>query len=163
MACMYRIAEEEDIPVLMNLIRELTYLEKDFDYNPQAHKEGLKLLLKQDKARAIIIVAETEGYVVGMCSGQVVTSTAIGSASVWIEDVVVTQEYRGMGIGKGLLSSIEHWAKEFAGAGRVQLVSDKNNTQAFDFYTKTNWSHSDLIVLKKDLRHYPQQPVNSFF
>ncbi|OLN30488.1 GCN5 family acetyltransferase [Desulfosporosinus metallidurans] len=94
------------------------------------------------------MVAELNQQIVGMCTAQILVSTAEGGMVALIEDLVVEDAYRGQGIGKALLLSIESWAIA-RGVRRLQLLADRNNTLALDFYKKMNWKHTQLICLHK--------------
>ncbi|OQX06932.1 MAG: GNAT family N-acetyltransferase, partial [Desulfobulbaceae bacterium A2] len=85
-----RPATLPDLDSLVELLRLLFAIEADFDFEPQRQRRGLALLLV-DPERASIMVAETEGKIVGMCSGQVLISTAEGGPALVVEDVVVQE------------------------------------------------------------------------
>ena len=144
-----RRATPKDIPVLVELLRLLTELEVDFTFDAQKHETGLKLLLAAPQDKVCILVAEVQNCIAGMCTGQKVISTVMGGGSVWVEDVVVGKEYRGLGIGRMLLTELQRWALEEAGASRIQLWADMDNKSALDFYQHTGWKLCNGIVLKK--------------
>lgn len=75
-------------------------------------------------------------------------STAEGGTAGAVEDLVVMPEYRGQGIGKKLLESVQKWAED-RGAKRLQLLADKNNLPALEFYEKMNWKRTQMIWLWK--------------
>ena len=83
-----REARNEDIPALTRLLEELFSIEKDFIFCPDAQKRGIKLLIRSADDR--IFVAEIDKNVVGMCSVQILISTANGGKVGLVEDVVVT-------------------------------------------------------------------------
>jgi N-acetylglutamate synthase-like GNAT family acetyltransferase len=144
----YRQALTEDIPDMVELLRQLFSIEKDFNFNPGKHRAGL-LMLFQDKSSKIF-VAEKENRVVGMCTIQVLTSSAEGAKVGLLEDMVVDENCRHEGIGTHLLEAATNWAKE-SGLKRVQLLADKENIPALNFYRKYNWSLTNLIGLRKML------------
>ncbi len=147
----FRRATYSDIDSMVGLLKELTELEEDFDFDEEKHRTGIDLLLAAPEQKACIIVAEVDGEVVGMCSGQTVLSTAMGGISVWVEDVVVTKLHRGKGLGRKILERLEEWAQCGAGAKRMQLWADKDNTPAITFYNRNGWKKANGIVLKKNL------------
>ena len=75
-------------------------------------------------------------------------STAEGSASLLVEDVVVTRDWRGKGVGRKLLDRIAQWAAE-QGANRMQLLADRTNKAGLDFYSHSGWQQTQLICLMK--------------
>jgi ribosomal protein S18 acetylase RimI-like enzyme len=144
-ACI-RQAEPADIPALLGLLQLLFSIEKDFIFNADKQERGLRLLLTE--SRAAIMAAEQDGQVVGMCSGQLLISTAQGGLSALVEDVAVLPAWQGKGIGRLLLAAISEWAVS-QGASRVQLLADRNNAPALDFYQKTGFQTTAMICLRK--------------
>ena len=136
-----------DINQMVSLLEELFSIEQDFIFNETLQKKGLAMILG-DNEKCCIMVAASEKQVVGMCSAQLLVSTAKGGMAALIEDMVVAKSYRGKGIGKKLLQSIEKWANK-KGAKRMQLLADKNNVNALGFYKKQKWEATQLICLRK--------------
>lgn len=146
-AYIIRNAADTDVPSLITLLGILFSIESDFSANESKQRIGLEMMLK-DCTQRCIMVAEIEGQVVGMCTAQLLVSTAEGGVVALIEDLVVKNEYRRSGIGKQLLLAIEKWAVE-KGAKRLQLLADRNNTPALKFYQKMSWNNTQLICLSK--------------
>ena len=145
-----REAHSSDIDDLVRLLRELFSIEEDFAFSELIQRRGLKLMIgdQRDRGDRVIIVAENNQKVVGMCSAQLLVSTAEGGRVVLIEDMVVARSFRGKGVGRKLLLAIEKWTKE-NGANRLQLLADRNNIQALGFYQKRGWTTTKLICLRK--------------
>ena len=141
-----RKARLDDVEQLVMLLRLLFTLEQDFSFDAGKQRQGLVMLLHSD--RGCILVAETAGKVIGMCTGQLVISTAEGGPAVWVEDMVVDPAHRGRGIGRSLLQAMMAWAGE-QGATRLQLLADKHNPQALAFYEQISWQSSALICLRR--------------
>ena len=150
-AVFIRKAVFADINQMTGLLEELFSIEEDFIFNKSDQRQGLCLMLNDNQNRCIM-VAVSGTTVMGMCSAQLLVSTAEGRMSALIEDMVVAKQYRGYGTGKKLLESIEKWAVN-NGAKRIQLLTDKNNINALNFYKKQKWSRTELICLRK--RHNP--------
>jgi len=154
-----RMATPADIPALIELLRELTALEADFAFAYAEHLRGLELLVAAQPATCVLVACGRTGVadanadgerIVGMCTGQTVISTAAGALSVWVEDVVVSSALRGAGIGGLLLSALEAWARE-RGAARMQLLADKDNLRALEFYGKQGWRQTNFGCWRKGL------------
>ncbi len=143
-----RTAQLTDIEALILLLAELFQIETDFQINPVKQRTGLELLLASDTAQ--IVVAEHQAKVVGMCSVQVLISTAEGAKVGLIEDLIVSEAYRGLGIGHRLLAHLETWATAH-GLKRLQLLAAKHNQLALDFYTAQQWNLTQFIGLRKQL------------
>lgn len=147
-----RNAQLSDIPILIELLRVLFSIEEDFVFDEEKQRQGLEMML-QDQENRCIFIAEFEQRVVGMISGQTLISTAEGSISVLVEDVIIDQDYRRQGIGRELLNVMESWAFQ-KGARRLQLLADINNSSALSFYKQLNWSNTRLMCLqKKDIQN----------
>jgi len=141
-----RQATHKDIDGLVDLLKELFSIEEDFSFNPQKQQRGLTLMLEDD--RACVIIACMGEKVIGMCSAQMLLSTAEGGPVGLVEDLVVSEPYRGHGIGERLLQAIENQEVK-NGATRLQLLADKNNTPALHFYDKKKWQRTQLVCLRK--------------
>jgi len=138
----YGEAKETDIPCLVSLLSILFNIEKDFNPDLTKQKNGLELLLNNTVA-TIQVARNSNGTVIGMVTAQLVISTAQGSASAWIEDMVVDSLYRGHGVGKQLLLKALEWAK-ISGATRAQLLVDMTNTDAIGYYEHLKWESTQL-------------------
>lgn len=145
-----RKARLQDIPSLVELLRELFTIEEDFEFDQAKQKAGLKMFLDKESDERIILVAESIGDVIGMCSAQILISTAEGTRSAIIEDMVVKEDFRGQGVGKQLMDEIVAWAKG-SGITRLQLLADKNNSRAIWFYRKNLWENTHLICLRRKM------------
>ena len=122
-----RQAASPDIPTLLKLLELLFSIEKDFIFNAEKQTKGLELLLGE--SRAAVLVAVEDGQVIGMCTGQLLISTAEGGLSALVEDVAVVPDWQGKGLGRRLINAVGEWAVR-QGASRVQLLADRNNTPA---------------------------------
>ena len=141
-----RPARPDDVDDLLPLLEMLFALEEDFVFHAERQRRGLELLLASPSA--CVLVAEADGCVVGMCSGQLTISTAEGGPALLVEDVAVALPWRGQGIAPRLLDLLAAWATQ-QGAGRMQLVADRNNTPALAFYDHLGWRRTQLLCLRK--------------
>jgi ribosomal protein S18 acetylase RimI-like enzyme len=140
-----RVAQKTDIPAMANLLSELFAIEVDFQIDLEKQQRGLELLFESNQA--VIFVAEIENQIIGMCSLQLLISTAQGSKVGLIEDLIITKNHQKQGIGKQLLETVKNWAKQ-QGLTRLQLLADKNNQNALDFYQSNDWKTTQLIALR---------------
>jgi GNAT superfamily N-acetyltransferase len=143
-----RPALAEDIRQLCDLLADLFSLESDFAPCREKQEKGLRLLLDNNGASSIVLVAEQEGQVLGMCSVQKIISTAEGGPAGIVEDVVVHREHRGQGIGGSLLGAAMAWCTK-QGISRMQLLADRHNAPALQFYFSREWTVTGLICLRK--------------
>lgn len=139
-----------DAKRLVPLLAELCAVEEDFHFDAQRQLRGLELLTVSPMA--CVLMVEECGVAVGMCTGQLVISTAEGGLSVLVEDVVVTLGHRGRGLGRRLLMELARWGAE-QGATRMQLLADRDNADAMKFYNRCGWNPTNMICLRtNDLR-----------
>jgi GNAT superfamily N-acetyltransferase len=143
----YSVANDSDTDALAQLLVILFTIEKDFSPNLEKQLNGLHLLLQNNQTATIQVAKNSKGKVVGMVTAQLVISTAQGTASAWIEDMVVAPEYRGHGVGKTLLHHCLDWAKQ-KGATRAQLLVDIENKEALGYYEHLNWQATQLQARK---------------
>ncbi|BCO07859.1 N-acetyltransferase [Desulfolithobacter dissulfuricans] len=143
-----RPARAADLPALTALLELLFSIEEDFSFDEALQRQGLGLLL--DSQEAVILVAELQDRVIGMCTGQLLISTAIGGPKVVVEDVVVLPGHHRCGVGSRLLEELAAWARR-RGASRLQLLADRNNQPALGFYSHQGWHKTRLICLCKEI------------
>ena len=136
-----RSARQQDVEQLVGLLHSLFTIEEDFNADTGKPRRGLELLLADTSSQ--VLVAEADGQVVGLCTGQMVISTAEGGPAILVEDMVVAEGYRGQGIGRLLLGGLIDWARG-QGATRMQLLADRNNQPALDYYRHLGWQQTAL-------------------
>jgi GNAT superfamily N-acetyltransferase len=131
-ACL-RVATIEDCPRLMELVHELALFERAPDEVTVTLDEfidagfGAKPVWKA-------YVAEVDGLIVGFALYYIRYSTWKG-CRLYLEDLIVTEAYRGRKIGKLLLDRLVVEAKELGFSGMVWQVLDWNQP-AINFYKK---------------------------
>lgn len=143
-----RNAQPNDADAMTALLGELFSMEADFTVEPKRQQRGLALMLDGCLKHRCIKVAEMDSRVVGMCSAQLLISTAQGGMVALIEDMVVNSGFKGRGIGRQLMDAIEQWARDH-GATRLQLLADRDNQPALAFYKRLAWQSTQLICLRK--------------
>ncbi|CAG0956187.1 diamine N-acetyltransferase [Methylophilaceae bacterium] len=136
-------ATHSDIPALVGLLTELFGIEKDFQPDAEKQVRGLELLMANPEQAVIKIARNDSGKAIGMVSAQLVISTAQGAASAWVEDMVVSGDYRGTGLGRTLLEAALEWARG-KGATRAQLLVDMENQPAIGYYRHLGWETTQL-------------------
>jgi GNAT superfamily N-acetyltransferase len=128
-----RPATIEDCPRLMELVHELALFERAPDEVTVTLDEfidagfGAKPVWKA-------YVAEVDGLIVGFALYYIRYSTWKG-CRLYLEDLIVTEAYRGRKIGKLLLDRLVVEAKELGFSGMVWQVLDWNEP-AINFYKK---------------------------
>jgi ribosomal protein S18 acetylase RimI-like enzyme len=142
-----RPAKPADVAQLVELLNALFTLESDFVVDADKQTRGLMLLLDTDTACVWVAEAVHAQKVVGMCSVQTLISTAEGGSVGLLEDLIVAAEFRHQGIATKLLAKAGNWAEQ-CGLKRLQLLADKTNQPALDFYAHHGWQSTQLICLR---------------
>ncbi len=143
-----RKAKFSDVSGMIGLLRILFYIETAFSFEERTQQSGLEMMLDDCNARCIM-VAEQKQQIIGMCTAQLLVSTAKGGIVALVEDMVVEDTHRGEGIGRDLLLAVEEWAIA-RGVRRLQLLADQKNIPALEFYKKMDWESTQLICLQKN-------------
>jgi ribosomal protein S18 acetylase RimI-like enzyme len=143
-----RTAKSSDIPQLAALLKALFTIEADFDFDQDKQTQGLKLLLNSEKDRIFVAERLSDNSMLGLCTVQILISTAEGGSVGLLEDLIVAADVRHQGIATKLLAEAVNWAKG-RGLKRLQLLADKNNLPALAFYKKQGWQSTQLVCLRK--------------
>jgi GNAT superfamily N-acetyltransferase len=127
-----RIAGPDDAELLVKLVHELAVYEKLED-KTQAKPEDFRRHLFGFRPVAEAALAEVDGKPVGFALWFTTFSTFRGQPGLYLEDLFVKPEYRGQGIGKGLLAFLARLAVE-RGCGRLEWAVLNWNEPAIGFY-----------------------------
>ena len=143
-----REAVPSDVPRLVELVRELAEYERAV-HEVEATEEHFHAALfpaDPSAARSHALVAEADTpdgpRVVGMAVWYVTFSTWLGRHGIWLEDLYVSPDRRGGGLGKALLTRLARIAVE-RGYGRVEWWVLDWNTPSIDFYRSLGASPQD--------------------
>ncbi|MBE5779124.1 MAG: GNAT family N-acetyltransferase [Clostridiales bacterium] len=126
-----RFAEEKDIPVVLDFIRQLAEYEHMLD-QVVATEALLREWLFVRKTAEVLIAEEAEDAV-GFALFFHNFSTFLGRGGIYLEDLFVRPDYRGKGFGKALLKKLAQLAVE-RGCGRLEWSCLDWNQPSIDFY-----------------------------
>jgi GNAT superfamily N-acetyltransferase len=143
-----RNARPDEIAALVALLEQLFAIETDFKIDVERHRRGLSMMIDGCGKHRCILVADVEGLVVGMGTAQMLVSTAEGGPVALLEDIVVDAKWRGRGLGHQLMEGLEAWSVRH-GATRLQLLADRTNFSALDFYDRIGWRPTRMICLRR--------------
>ena len=122
------------MPAILRLVHELAVYEKEPHAVEATEAQFREALFPRDvPPTAFGHVAEVDGVVVGMAIWYVTFSTWLGGAGIWLEDLFVSPEHRGSGLGKQLLATLATVCAE-RGYGRLEWWVLKWNTPSIGFY-----------------------------
>jgi len=127
-----RPAVESDVPLILQLIRELAEYEK-LPHEVTASEADLRASLFGARPDAEVIVAELDGSAAGYALFFHNFSTFHCKRGLYLEDLFVRPEFRGRGIGKQLLSRLAQLAVDRECA-RLEWVVLNWNESAIRFY-----------------------------
>jgi len=127
-----RPATRDDVPLILRFVRELAAFEREPDV-VEATEAMLETALFEDKA-AEAVIAERDGEASGFAVFFHNFSTWTGRKGLYLEDLYVTPQARGSGIGSALLRHLAGLAIERDCARFEWAVLDWNRP-AIDFYT----------------------------
>lgn len=129
--CKIRYANENDISLILDFIRQLAVYEKMLD-EVVATEDLLKEWLFERKVAEVIFVMEDD-IEVGFALFFHNFSTFLGKAGIYLEDLFVKPEYRGKGYGKALIKKLASIAAE-RNCGRLEWSCLDWNQPSIDFY-----------------------------
>lgn len=128
-----RGAGVEDVPAILELIKELAIYEK-LSHEVIATEEMLaKLGFGEKKYFEVLLAETTEKNAIGFALYFFTFSTFLSRPTLYLEDLFVLPEYRGQGIGKALLKELANIAIQKE-CGRMEWSVLDWNTPAIDVY-----------------------------
>jgi len=130
-----RKAEKKDVPAIFALIKDLA----EFEKAPNEVKITVDELERDGFGSDAVykaFVAEAEGKIVGMAVYYIKYSTWKGKG-VYLEDLIVMEDYRRYGIGGKLFEAVVKAAKEL-GVRKMDWQVLDWNTPAIEFYKRYN-------------------------
>jgi GNAT superfamily N-acetyltransferase len=133
---MIRPARPDDVPTIVELIKELAAYEREPDA-VRATAADLHDALFRDRPALFGLIAEHPGSAGPETAGFALWflnfSTWVGKHGIYLEDLYVRPQYRGAGYGKALLTELAAIAEE-RGYGRVEWAVLDWNEPAHHFY-----------------------------
>ena len=127
----FRYAERKDIPVILSFIKGLAEYEHMSDQVVADEATLETWLFDQPRAEVLFVVAG--GKEVGFALFFHNFSTFLGRSGIYLEDLFVLPEHRGMGYGKALLKKLASVAAERK-CGRLEWSCLNWNRPSIDFY-----------------------------
>src|SRR5438552_6304880 len=127
-----RPARVEDVPIILELIRDLATYERAPD-EVVATKEQLVDVLFGERPVAEVLLAFEAETAVGFAVYFYNFSTWLGRPGLYLEDLFVNPEKRGKGYGRALLVELAKIARD-RGCGRMEWAVLDWNEPAIKFY-----------------------------
>ncbi len=129
-----RFAGRDDVPLLLEFIRELAAYEK-LSHEVVAAEATLAESLFGARRSAEALLASLDGQDVAFALFFHNFSTFLGQPGLYLEDLFVRPSVRGRGVGRELMSVLARLAIE-RGCGRFEWSVLDWNTPALDFYRR---------------------------
>lgn len=127
----FRNAERQDVPLILQFIKELADYEKMLD-EVVADEDTLETWIF-DKQKAEVIFALEDGNEIGFALFFHNFSTFLGRSGIYLEDLYIKPAFRGKGHGKAILKELASIAAE-RGCGRLEWWCLDWNKPSIDFY-----------------------------
>ncbi len=141
MATILRKAVAADVPLILELIRGLAIYEREPDAVTATEGDLMRDGFGPEPFFHCLI-AEHDGRAAGFAFYFFNYSTWLGRPGLYLEDLFVQPEFRGLGIGKALLAQVAAIAVE-KGCPRLQWEVLDWNTPAVEFYRALGASFLD--------------------
>jgi ribosomal protein S18 acetylase RimI-like enzyme len=139
-----RKASKKDINEILSLLYQLKRPK------PKTRSESLtfrkRIYQYLDEKDKKIIVAE-DSKIVGMVSMMFLPRLNRTKSELYIPEMVVSKDHRGLGIGKSLMESCVKIAKKKK-CFRIRLESGNKRKEAHQFYKKIGFEHFALSYIK---------------
>jgi GNAT superfamily N-acetyltransferase len=129
-----RPATNADVPIILDLIRELATYERAPNEVTATEKQLIDVLFGEKPAAEVLLAFE-EKTPVGFAVFFQNFSTWLGRPGLYLEDLFVRPEQRGKGYGRALLVDLAKIARE-RGCGRMEWAVLDWNEPAIEFYRK---------------------------
>jgi GNAT superfamily N-acetyltransferase len=127
-----RPATEDDVPIILSLIRELAEYER-LSHEVVATEGLLRESLFGERRDAEVLIACCKGAPAGFALFFHSFSTFLGRPGIYLEDLYVKPKFRGRGIGRALLTHLARLA-ENRGCGRLECAVLDWNEPAIKLY-----------------------------
>ena len=127
-----RVATVGDVPLILEFIRALATYER-LAHEVEATEADIRRDLFGENSRAFCDICEADGKPVGFALWFYNYSTFRGRAGIFLEDLFVREEARGLGAGKALLARLAQRCVE-ADLGRLEWSVLNWNQPSIEFY-----------------------------
>lgn len=132
--------------------REVMEMMQVFYTSPAVHTNGSKEIFEKDIENCINdnpylegFIFEIEGCIQGYGMIAKSFSTEFGKPCIWIEDIYIKPEYRGLGIGGAFLD----YLKEIYTEHIFRLEVEEENEHAVHVYEKNGFEYLPYAEMKK--------------
>jgi GNAT superfamily N-acetyltransferase len=142
--------ERRDVPEMLTLMRALAVFEGYIDRFRVTEVDLIEYGLN-DSPRFGVFVGERDGKIAGIAVHYQIPWTFDMKPTVVLKELFVTEDSRGLGIGRALLDRMSSYASAI-GASRIAWTVLPDNAAAKRFYAsigaepETGWEHWTLAI-----------------
>ena len=109
------------------------------DYTPERGRKGFRAAVAQPDAD--VLLALDADRIVGLASVYADIQSIRYGKRCWLQDLVVTRDYRSHGVGRQLLAAATEWARNH-GCTHLELSSGAGRLDAHRFYLREGMTQS---------------------
>jgi len=142
-----RPATVDDTALISQLIRELAEYER-LAHAAVATEDGLREQLFGEHRVAEVLVAEADGEPAGFALFFHTFSTFLGKRGLYLEDLFVRPDFRGLGLGRHLMAALARIAVQ-RDCGRFEWSVLDWNAPAIAFYRKLGATGMDEWTVQR--------------
>jgi GNAT superfamily N-acetyltransferase len=142
-----RQAQVADTQQILAFVRELAEYEK-LAHEAVADEATLAAQLFGDRPAAEVVIADVDGQPAGFALFFHNFSTFLGKRGLYLEDLFVRPQFRGLGLGRRLMVHLAQLAVE-RDCGRFEWSVLDWNTPAIDFYRELGASPLDEWTVQR--------------
>jgi GNAT superfamily N-acetyltransferase len=136
-----RTATISDVAAMAVLFTEL-------GYSSAADAVGLRLHRLTSDPRALVIVAERDGRVVGVATAHSISVIHDDGDVAWLTSLVVDGSAQGRGIGRQLVEAVEAWARSHS-CVRLSVTTARDRNDAHTFYERVGFEWTSRRYSKR--------------
>ena len=127
-----RLAQPQDAALIKQMIVDLAGFQNHSE-DVRTSAALIQAQMAQQKPPFECLIAEVGGHAAGFALFYAIYSTWEGREGLYLEDLFVSQQHRGLGLGKRLLSALADIART-RGCTRVDWMVQDDNQGAQNFY-----------------------------
>jgi GNAT superfamily N-acetyltransferase len=123
-----RPATAADTPTMARLLMQLGY-----PSSPDVLPARLEAIERE--GGAVFVACDADENIVGLASAARHATLHAGAQVAYITALVTSEQARGQGVGRSLVTTIERWARE-RGCSRLSVTSAERRADAHAFYPR---------------------------
>ena len=141
-----RGSSDKDIPVILGLLYELGRPKPEKDSDVDTFRKLVQKYMT-DPDKKILVAELNDVEIIGIMSIVFLSRLNRITLELYIPELIVLKKYQNQGIGKKLINSCIHLAKEKK-CHRIRLESGNQRKDSHQFYTNLGFEQSGLSFTK---------------